>query len=419
MSPPVQFPMSPDSLSASLDLVPDEPLTNEIRSRLDQLLAPGTADLRSVMQAAQQKVWDALVAGVALEGNLQPPDGLRAMFFGDAAAHPGWAVTFSAVVRTAIRETPQAEAEFIVGSLAALRLLASAAGSRLAALEAEQAAHGVALGDLGRGLREGVSLNREQVQVIADAIAYRQDAALTATLMARIEALSLDLGRVREIADAFLERIGQTRVPPDQLGAAFRGVAEKFIALREMQGERGAVSEGEISRAVLDLQEVVVLLRGGSTSGERIFCFVRLTLASLRRLHSAVTSGENFVPMHFGEVLAAGYGEPADELVAQMRRRLGVLEELAAEGPVLRLERRPPPAPGPQFDPLGFIRRRDDGTLDCENPMPDGGLAALTVNPRMDEEMRERFRTTITQMVLDETMNPKFAKVLLAAASLR
>tara|TARA_B100000989_G_C19500040_1_gene453822 strand:- start:516 stop:884 length:369 start_codon:yes stop_codon:yes gene_type:complete len=72
-----------------------------------------------------------------------------------------------------------------------------------------------------------------------------------------------------------------------------------------------------IDEELLD-EKVVILLSGNNLFGDRIFSYLELTLRNLIELRNKMQKGENFMPADFGTVIAAGKGEPSDELRAEM-----------------------------------------------------------------------------------------------------
>lgn len=62
----------------------------------------------------------------------------------------------------------------------------------------------------------------------------------------------------------------------------------------------------------------VILLQGKNSLGELIYSYVRVTLPNIKKLYSALNSGEDFSPSDFGTIIAKGKGDPPDELRAEM-----------------------------------------------------------------------------------------------------
>lgn len=73
----------------------------------------------------------------------------------------------------------------------------------------------------------------------------------------------------------------------------------------------------ELDEALLD-EKVVILLQGRNVYNDPIFTYLQLTLRSLQQLRDKMRKSEDFMPAEYGEVLAAGKGEPAAEMRSEM-----------------------------------------------------------------------------------------------------
>lgn len=64
----------------------------------------------------------------------------------------------------------------------------------------------------------------------------------------------------------------------------------------------------------------VLLLRGKNRFGDKIYSYVKVTLPNIKRLYQSLSLGETtgFTPSDYGEVVAAGTGEPTDEVKAEI-----------------------------------------------------------------------------------------------------
>jgi len=85
------------------------------------------------------------------------------------------------------------------------------------------------------------------------------------------------------------------------------------------------VSPELVSEEFLDT-EVIVLLQGSNMFGDSVYSYVRLIGRSLREMFAKMQKGENFKPAEYGEVLAAGRGEPSDEVRAEMRETYNMID---------------------------------------------------------------------------------------------
>lgn len=73
----------------------------------------------------------------------------------------------------------------------------------------------------------------------------------------------------------------------------------------------------EMTEDVLD-EKGVILLQGTNVHGDPIYSYLQLTIRSLQQLRDRMRSGEKFLPADFGVVIAAGRGEPDNELRSEM-----------------------------------------------------------------------------------------------------
>ena len=70
---------------------------------------------------------------------------------------------------------------------------------------------------------------------------------------------------------------------------------------------------------------VVLLLRGKNTFGDRIYSYLKVSTADLRRMQLAVSGGEQFNPSDYGSVVAAGKGEPPADVIQEIESTYKVL----------------------------------------------------------------------------------------------
>jgi hypothetical protein len=73
----------------------------------------------------------------------------------------------------------------------------------------------------------------------------------------------------------------------------------------------------ELSDEILD-QEGVIYLTGKNTFGDDVYSYLKITIRNIQKLKEALARGEHFMPSDFGTVLAAGKGEPDQELRSEM-----------------------------------------------------------------------------------------------------
>ncbi len=93
----------------------------------------------------------------------------------------------------------------------------------------------------------------------------------------------------------------------------------------EAMGDAGNTDELKISDELL-AQEAVVLSQGQNMFGDSIYSYIKFPMRNFRKLRDAMQAGENFKPSDYGEVIAAGRGEPSQELKDEMRVQYGLVD---------------------------------------------------------------------------------------------
>lgn len=82
-------------------------------------------------------------------------------------------------------------------------------------------------------------------------------------------------------------------------------------------------SDAAAAPGTLAQEFVVLLLYGKNSFGDKIYSYVKIHLPNLQKLKSAIQSGKGFAPSDFGEVIAAGKGDPSaatrNEISAQYK----------------------------------------------------------------------------------------------------
>jgi hypothetical protein len=71
--------------------------------------------------------------------------------------------------------------------------------------------------------------------------------------------------------------------------------------------------------AILSREEIVMLMQGKNTEGERVFCYLKLSVLSLVELKNKIVQLQDFQPSDFGTVIASDHGYPSAELREEMR----------------------------------------------------------------------------------------------------
>jgi hypothetical protein len=62
----------------------------------------------------------------------------------------------------------------------------------------------------------------------------------------------------------------------------------------------------------------VILLRGKNSFGDFIYSYIKVSFNNIDRLQHSLRNQLPFNPSDFGEVIAAGTGEPSDEVKAEI-----------------------------------------------------------------------------------------------------
>lgn len=73
--------------------------------------------------------------------------------------------------------------------------------------------------------------------------------------------------------------------------------------------------------------ELVILLQGKNSFSDDIYSYLKLTMEKMYDLRIAMLEGKNFMPSDFGTVLAAGRGEPPQELRSEMAVRYKMIDK--------------------------------------------------------------------------------------------
>ena len=59
---------------------------------------------------------------------------------------------------------------------------------------------------------------------------------------------------------------------------------------------------------------VTLLIQGKNAFGDDIYSYIELPIANIERVRSALASGQRFMPSDYGTVVAAGRGQPSEEI---------------------------------------------------------------------------------------------------------
>lgn len=84
----------------------------------------------------------------------------------------------------------------------------------------------------------------------------------------------------------------------------------------------------ELTEDILN-EKVVLLLQGNNSFGDQIYSYVQMTIRSFEEMKKFLISGQKFMPSDYGTVLAAGRGEPPQELRSEMAVRYKLIDRPA------------------------------------------------------------------------------------------
>lgn len=84
--------------------------------------------------------------------------------------------------------------------------------------------------------------------------------------------------------------------------------------------------------ALFEEKGVVVLLRGKNNFGDRIYSYVKIAVSNIDNLQHSIRNMLPFNASDFGEVIAAGTGEPSAELQAEIAAQYPLLDQKPASG---------------------------------------------------------------------------------------
>jgi len=84
----------------------------------------------------------------------------------------------------------------------------------------------------------------------------------------------------------------------------------------------------------------VLLLRGKNNFGDRIYSYVKVSFPNIERMQQSIRDRTPFNPSDFGEIIAAGTGDPPPEVQAEISSQYPMIDQKpATPGPAAA----PPP----------------------------------------------------------------------------
>lgn len=72
--------------------------------------------------------------------------------------------------------------------------------------------------------------------------------------------------------------------------------------------------------------EIVILLQGTNLFGDRVYSYLQLMGKALKEMFAKMQAGQNFKPADFGTVLAAGRGDPSEEIRKEMKEKYNMID---------------------------------------------------------------------------------------------
>jgi len=86
---------------------------------------------------------------------------------------------------------------------------------------------------------------------------------------------------------------------------------KKWVSAVSKGDQQANPPSGEIAAST---EEIVLLLSGFNNFGDKIYNYLKIPLSKVETLISEVNNGGRFDVREFGEVVAAGLGQPTPEL---------------------------------------------------------------------------------------------------------
>lgn len=100
---------------------------------------------------------------------------------------------------------------------------------------------------------------------------------------------------------------------------------EKYFSSETFKEQRCSLVSDDRARMKMMDEKVTIALIGKNVIGERMFAYLHLRYGKLIELRETLGGKGNFLPSDYGEVIAAGEGEPSEELHAWMVVQYGLM----------------------------------------------------------------------------------------------
>lgn len=79
--------------------------------------------------------------------------------------------------------------------------------------------------------------------------------------------------------------------------------------------------------SLLKDESTIILLRGKNVFGDFVYCYLKINYPDIERLKTAIAENQRFNISDFGSVLAAGKGEPSDEVKTEIAGAYPMLDQ--------------------------------------------------------------------------------------------
>jgi len=90
---------------------------------------------------------------------------------------------------------------------------------------------------------------------------------------------------------------------------------------------------------------VILFFQGKNSFGDLVYCYVKVMYPEMDAMNAALQSGNNYNPGDYGTVIAAGKGDPTDEVKAELAITYPMFDQMRA---VNYATSPASPAPAPQ-----------------------------------------------------------------------
>ena len=70
--------------------------------------------------------------------------------------------------------------------------------------------------------------------------------------------------------------------------------------------------------ALLKDEYAIIFLQGKNTFGDIVYCYVKVMMPDIDKMHTILQGDAGFNPSDFGQVVAAGKGDPTHEVKAEL-----------------------------------------------------------------------------------------------------